>query len=283
MIKPLTDNQHIRTRQQAARNVIALAGRRPRRAQFQDHTPAAYPPAFTRAILALCLIVLAAAFTPSALRLYHLGSRVFGQAINHNTSQIAVGAATIATAELGAVLFSLALATLGTSRISKLLLLSAIGLTTAIALIGNVELALWGKHITAFACLEAIAPPLLVLADAFVLKEQALAEIKRRYANERAFREADAAWLSATQDPGKHPKFEQFWANALQAKFKARKNCPDLTKAQWRQLIFREMNADDWYTEPATGEEDTQPFDPFRAERITSNNGGQDTPALASR
>jgi len=62
-------------------------------------------------ISGLCLVLLLAAFTPSAIRLYVIGSQTFGQAVDNSVAMIAVGLATVLSAEIGQVVFSLALAT----------------------------------------------------------------------------------------------------------------------------------------------------------------------------
>jgi hypothetical protein len=63
--------------------------------------------------------------------------------------------------------------------------------------------------------LEAIAPPLLVLSTAYVLKEQMLEAIELRHANERAYQEAVNEWQGATINPDAHSRWMQFYANAL--------------------------------------------------------------------
>ena len=128
---------------------------------------------------------------------------------------IAVGIATVLTAEIGQVVFSLALATLGTTPSARRLLYSSMGIATAIALVGNVQVALPGHAESPFAWLEAIAPPLLVLSTAYVLKEQMLEAIELRHANERAYQEAVNDWQRATINPEAHSQWMQFYANAL--------------------------------------------------------------------
>jgi hypothetical protein len=54
------------------------------------------------------------------------------------------------------------------------------------------QVALLGHHPSVFAWLEAIAPPIIVLATAYVIKEQILEAIEVRHANEQAFQ---AAWM----------------------------------------------------------------------------------------
>lgn len=121
-LQPLTQEQRQYARRAAHEAVIRAAGPQPRREHFQHSTISKYPPTVTRLITALCLILLLAAFTPSAIRLYGIGSQTFGQSVDSSLAMKAVGIATVLSAEVGQVVFSLALATLGTSRSSRRLL-----------------------------------------------------------------------------------------------------------------------------------------------------------------
>jgi hypothetical protein len=209
----------------------------------------------TKLINALCIVLLLAAFTPSAIRLFVIGSETFGAAVPDNLAMIAVGIATVLTAEIGQVVFSLALATMGTTASARRLLYASMGIATAIALVGNVQVALPGHMDSPFAWLEAIAPPLLVLSTAYVLKEQLLESIEMRHANERAYQEAVNLWLTATADPESHPHWMQFYANALRdairkANSRRKDALAELTTADWHALIYRELQADNWYAQP---------------------------------
>jgi hypothetical protein len=115
--------------------VIRQVGEHPVRAHFDRYTASRYPPAVTRLITLLCIVLLLAAFTPSAIRLYVIGSQTFGVAVPDALAQVAVGIATVLTAEIGQVVFSLALATLGTSPGTRRLLFVSMGIATAIALV----------------------------------------------------------------------------------------------------------------------------------------------------
>ena len=86
----------------------------------------------------------------------------------------AVGLATVLSAEVGQVVFSLALATLGTSKSSRRLLYTSMAISTILSMVGNIQISLPRHTNSPFAWLEAIAPPVLVLSTAYVLKEQAL-------------------------------------------------------------------------------------------------------------
>lgn len=254
-LKPLTQEERQNAQVAAQQAVMRAVGERPLREAFNRHTASRYPPSVTKLINGLCIVLLLAAFTPSAIRLFVIGSETFGAAVPDNLAMMAVGIATVLTAEIGQVVFSLALATMGTTASARRLLYASMGIATAIALVGNVQVALPGHMDSPFAWLEAIAPPLLVLSTAYVLKEQLLDSIEMRHANERAYQEAVNLWQSATADPESHPHWMQFYANALRAAIRKANNrrkdaLTELTTADWRALVYRELQADNWYSQP---------------------------------
>ena len=254
-IKPLTQEERQLAHAAAEEAVMRDIGERPQRDHFNHHAAYRYPPMVTKLITGLCIALLLAAFTPSAIRLYVIGSSTFGAAVPYELPMVAVGIATVLTAEVGQVVFSLALATLGTTPSARRLLYASMGIATAIALVGNVQVALPGHTDSPFAWLEAIAPPLLVLSTAYVLKEQMLEAIEQRHLNERAYQEAVNDWLRATVSPEAHPRWMQFHANALRdtlrkANSRRRETLDGLTQRDWRALVFRELQADSWYEAP---------------------------------
>lgn len=254
-IKPLTQEERQNAQVAAQQAVMRAVGERPLREAFDRHTASRYPPFVSKLINWLCIVLLLAAFTPSAIRLFVIGSETFGGAVPDHLAMIAVGIATVLTAEIGQVVFSLALATLGTTPNARRLLYTSMGIATAIALVGNVQVALPGHMHSPFAWLEAIAPPLLVLSTAYVLKEQLLDAIETRHANERAYQEAVNLWQAATLDPESHPHWMQFYANGLRdaiRKVNSRRKdaLENLTTANWRALVYRELQADNWYAQP---------------------------------
>ncbi|MFW5696628.1 MAG: hypothetical protein ACOCXR_02465 [Phototrophicaceae bacterium] len=254
-IKSLTQDERQSAQASAQQAVMRAVGERPLREAFDRHTASRYPPSVTKLINGLCIVLLLAAFTPSAIRLFVIGSETFGGAVPDHLAMLAVGIATVLTAEIGQVVFSLALATMGTTASARRLLYASMGIATAIALVGNVQVALPGHMHSPFAWLEAIAPPLLVLSTAYVLKEQLLIAIETRHANERAYQEAVNLWQSATVDPERHPHWMQFYANALRdairkANSRRKDALAELTTADWRAMVYRELQADNWYAQP---------------------------------
>jgi hypothetical protein len=251
-IRPLTQEQRQAARKAAQDAVIRAIGIKPTREQFTYPTISKYPPAITRLISGLCLVLLLAAFTPSAIRLYVIGSQTFGQAVSSSVAMTAVGLATVLSAEVGQVVFSLALATMGTSQSSRRLLYSSMAISTILALTGNIQIALPGHTQSPFAWLEAVAPPLIVLSTAYVLKEQVLESIEQRHADERAFREALAEWQTDTANPEDYPQWVQVYANALRdalrkANNRRQETLSQMTRDDWRVAVTREMEADLWY------------------------------------
>lgn len=192
----------------------------------------------------------------------------------------AVGFATVLSAEIGQIVFSLALATLGTSQSARRLLITSMAITTIISLAGNVQTALPGHENSPFAWLESLAPPLIVLATAYVIKEQILEAIEVRHANERAYQAALDDWKIATSTPENHPAWSQFHANALQdtlrkANARRKEILDQLTIEDWRIAVGREMRADRWYQDAGQDEGGTFPLSPAM-ELVTASRNGND-------
>lgn len=286
-LRPLTQEQRQSARKAAREAVVRAIGPKPTREHFNYATISKYPPSVTRLIFLLCLVLLLAAFTPSAIRLYVIGSQTFGQAVSNDVAMTAVGFATVLSAEIGQIVFSLALATLGTSQSARRLLITSMAITTIISLVGNVQLALPGHENSPFAWLEALAPPIIVLATAYVIKEQILDSIEIRHANEQAFQTALDDWRLVTAMPEDHPSWMQFYANALQdalrkTNARRRETLSQMTVEDWRLAVGGEMRADMWYQNAESDNGLSQPF--FHAvETITeSSNGNGSHPKVSA-
>jgi hypothetical protein len=82
-LRPLTQEQRQTAHQAACQAAMRALGPKPIREQFTASTISKFPISLTRLISFLCLVLLLAACTPSAIRLYVIGSQTFGQAV-HN-------------------------------------------------------------------------------------------------------------------------------------------------------------------------------------------------------
>ena len=260
-LRRLTESDRLDAADIAKRNVIRAMGDKPLRREFDDFTASQYPGWVSLLIMVLCILALVAAFVPSAIRLYQIGSQTFGYSISHTTSKSAVGISTVILAETAVVLFSLALAVIQPSKSSRRLLFGSMGIASAIALVGNAQIALPGHWRNPFAYLEALAPPVLVLSVSWVLKEQLLYAVARRHANEQAYQTAVADWSAATSEPERSPRWPGSYANALRqvlmdvngrgtGAMRRRELMAALTAEDWRALVYREMQADEWYHDP---------------------------------
>jgi hypothetical protein len=162
-LRPLTQEQRQGARQSAREAVLRVIGPKPVREHFAGETISRYPAFVTRLITFLCLILLLAAFTPSAIRLYVIGSQTFGQAVPNQTAKNVVGLATVLSAEVGQVVFSLALATLGASVVPAACSMPVCSVDRSLC--GQRQLSLIDHAQSLFGWLEAIAPPLVVLVN----------------------------------------------------------------------------------------------------------------------
>lgn len=258
-INPLPDETRLDAQARARAIVLKAAGEPPHRDQYQHLTASKYPIWVNRLIIALCVFVLVAAFIPSAIRLYAIGSQTFAQAISDSASATAAGIAIVIMAETAQILFSLAAAILNnSSKTSRRLLYASMAAATILALVGNAQVSLPGHWTNPFAYLEALLPPLLVLSTAYVLKEQMLQAIEQRHSNERAFQEALNNWKTASSQPEKHPRYMPALANALRDAIrdanskgtgsKARQELmSQLETIHWKALVQRELIAENWY------------------------------------
>ena len=275
-MRPLTQDERLQARQKARAHVVAVIGTRPSRDEFSERSVSRYPHYVMYSIIGLCLIALMAAFTPSAIRLYHIGSETFLQSIDHQPSARIVGLSIVLMAELSQVVFSLSLAILGTSRTSRYLLYFGMFIATLIALVGNAQVALPDHWQNPFAWLEALAPPLIVLSLSYILKEQMLQTIETRHTNEVAFQEVLREYEALAGKPEEHPAWMRYYANSIRdelMKANRRKKSLDINAIPvtgWRVLVSREMQAEDWFSsgvvvaaEPQKGGEVRERINPF--------------------
>ena len=160
-------------------------------------------------------------------------------------------------------------------------------IATTVSLVGNVQISLPGHAHSPFAWLEAIAPPVLVLSTAYVLKEQVLNAIERRHADERAFQAALTDWQTTTANPEEHPQWTQFYANALRdalrkANNRRQETLNQMSQETWRVAVTREMWAERWYEQPKQDETLIEAQSPAIGALIASRNGNSPKVAVAA-
>ena len=295
----LTEAQRIEARDRARKNIVDRIGKRPDRADFEQHTASKYPPYVVTAITLVMVLLLAFAFMPSAMRVYRIASSTFGRAIPNTTQETIAGVSFVALAELATLGFVVAAGVLDVTRRTKILLYAAAIASTMIAVIGNIQIAIehgpgafdWFTGWLAtfgydpFAGLEAVAPPILTLIAGLVLEEITLASIQRRHANERAYQDALAAWTADTAEPEDHPQWRIVYAHALKAALlnantakgtgrglsERRAIVNGMTDQDWRRLVLAELHADDWLLGDAAAGGDGAHLHPLSASPVTGD------------
>lgn len=254
-MRALTHEERLEAKQIAAQN---LAGKRPERKAFEHHTQSKYPPETQRTILWLAGIVLFAAFATSAIRLYDAGYRTFYESMPDHISAVIAGIAVVLLAESGQIVFSIALVTMEARGRAAWILNGGAALSTVIALVGNVTTAqplqADAMH-GAFAWLEALVPPVLVLGVAYVLKGRLLEGVLLRHADNEAYAAAVLDWEQKLAGAEQHAAWGRFYVHALRdalmranARGKARDARNMLDDNAWRALILRELRSETAFT-----------------------------------
>lgn len=235
----------------------------PELAHFQRTAQGKYPPSVTRTITALCALMLAAAFVPSAMRLHLVGAEGFALVFDHATTVYVAALCIVLMAETGQVIFSLAAATNAETRTQRWGLGAGALICTAIAITGNAVAV--GNHAFdhAFAFLETFAPPILVLITSQILKTQMLHAVEARQHAQTQYAHAYATWQTQTEsaerlwqaaydDATQHTAWDRTLANNLKdalrsANKQSKAVLRELTAADWFALVLRERNAEEWY------------------------------------
>lgn len=231
--------------------------------QFERSAIARFPAWVTRTITALCVVMLTAAFLPSAIRLHAVGLATTGITMTHEMSMYVIAICGVFIAETGQIVFSLAAKTNAETLSQRRGLWAGALVCTCFALTGNAVAV--GTHATdnAFAFLETFAPPVLVLITAQILKTQMLHAIEARYSAKTAFKvaletwesqnkAARDAWQAAYTNAHADGTWDRTLANALRdalrsANRQSKAVLRELTPHDWHALVMRERNAEEWY------------------------------------
>ena len=274
-LPPLEENDRLDARAQAKQYVIRSKGTQPTRDQFSQAEISEYPAWMNLAGAIMLLIVFAASSIITMFRLYIAGHTIAFAATHEDLVAEISGGATPIMAEFMVVTSAIAVYLYFRGR-ERLLMAVPITVGLAVAFVGNWETtdpdSIWGY-------LDTIAPPLAVLSTAIIGERILLQTIRQRHANERAYKEALTTWQRVTAQPEADSQYPRFYALAIQEiarrKFGRRTVFKNLTRADWRLYVHRELQANDWFAdldqgEPQVGEEDTKEATPFQSGRATS-------------
>ena len=257
LIQPLSDEQRLEARERAAKLTLKAVGDQPRRENFINTNIGKYPLWFTRFVAGLMAVVFIAAGMPSLFRLYSAGRDYFMHGINDNLQASIVGFSTFLLAESLVILSTIAARVYFTGR-ARYIFVVPVLMGLAMALVGNWTVV---QPKDLFSWLETLIPPFTVLFVALIGERLILESLETRHANEKAYQEALVSWQLATHAPEDHPRFSSALANTLRDALRITNSegtgasrrkelLAALTTEHWKALVYRELQADNWYATP---------------------------------
>jgi hypothetical protein len=106
-----------------------------------------------------------------------------------------------------------------------------------------------------------LVPPFTVLFVALIGERLILESLETLHANEKAYQEALICWQTAAHAPEQHPRYASVLANTLRDALRLangegsgatrRKELMSaLNTEHWKALVYRELQADNWYATP---------------------------------
>lgn len=234
---------------------------------FVRTTQSKYPAWVSNTVTGLSLVMVGAAFIPSAIRLHAIALATNLTATQHVQSAYVSALCTVLLAETGQIAFSVS-AAFAKSRLAKVALNAGSIICLAIALSGNASAMGTLALGSVIAFLETFAPPILVVITANILKSQFLNAIAEREAAHVAFIAAHSQWTQTEQQQRDawqyiydhaetHSQWEKALVNALRdalrsANRQSKAVLRELTTQDWIALVVRERNAEEWWTQPVS-------------------------------
>lgn len=264
-INPLLDEQRLSAYDSARRRIAGIEptqGDAPQLANYYANAFRKYSPATEATIMRVTNIVMFAAFTPSALRIFIAGFEASVHAIPAFEAAIVIGLMSVILAESGQIAFTLA-ASVTQGRVLRASLWIAAAICTLLALVGNAHVVRPWHNGSAFAWLETFAPPILVLIAANVRKAQVLNANAERFDAQQKYTDAlklwqsdydtqRRAWETAFASAHLDAAWDRTLANVLRdelrkANRQSKAVLRELTTQDWRALVLRERAAEEWW------------------------------------
>jgi hypothetical protein len=255
-------------REQAGQDILRHKSNKPQPEQFRIEQITRFDPKTTRVIRWFMVLLMFAAFFPSAYRVASLANQTFGA--SGSLLNALAAASFVALAEIGMIGFSLALGGLNLDRAGRLMMRFAALSSVCVALLGNIQFAVSYKPEIAlnwftswlsltthdpFKFIESTLPPLLVLFAATVLKYQILEDTQLRHESNIRYQKALEDWQTVNRNPEDDPNFTQVYAQYLKSayieRFKrhSRLNVRLFTDKVWNVVVTRELKQDKWFHE----------------------------------
>ncbi len=250
-IKPLDVERREHAKQRAVSAIVKSYGEKPQRQDFEQDHFEMLPPEVKKLVTRIFIAIVVSLFPLSAIRLFVMGSASFDR--HPSLVQIVAGIATVCAAEISILGFSLATSTFATTARSKRMMFIGIGAAGLFALVANLEYSRPWEHTQAFLWLESTVPVVLFVIGSMALERRFLYAVQERHRVSREYDRALAEWKALTADATSHPKWLQFYANALrdeiyrQSRGAAREALNDFDRQDWIDVVQREIDADNWF------------------------------------
>lgn len=268
-VRQLTEDQRIKARQKAREQIVARYGKMPVREDFLQHGYSEYPAWLVKLSALMLLIVLMAGAGMSSYRVGRAGYDNFSEAVNSKGLAVIAGISTALLAEFTIITSTMVGQILLKDKKLRRLLIIPISLGVLVTITGNAYITL--PHLknvaltdvrAVWAILETIAPPVVNIVAAWLLKHLALASIADRRASELAYLGALDQWRQATSDPESMSGWIEAYGRALRdaiirANARGRKAAEKraalqgLSRESWIELVSRELEADRWFSDLA--------------------------------
>lgn len=250
-IKPLDVERREHAKQRAVSAIVKSYGEKPQRQDFERDHFERLPPEVTKLVTRIFVAIVVSLFPLSAIRLFVMGSASFDR--HPLLVQIVAGLATVCAAEISILGFSLAMSTFATTPRSKRIMSVGVGAAGLFALVANLEYSRPWEHTQAFLWFESTVPVVLFVIGSMAVEWRFLYAVQERHRVSREYGRALSEWKALTADPTSHPKWLQFYANALrdeiyrQSRGTARDALNDFELQDWIDVVQREIDADNWF------------------------------------
>jgi hypothetical protein len=251
----LNDEQRMAAAERARTLVMRSLGAEPQWDMYRRAEVGRYPGWVMRVVGVLMGLVFLASAAPSLFRLFTAGRNYFLQGIDDHGQAVIVGVSTFLLSEFLIILSTISAKIFFEGR-GRFIFIVPVVLGLAMALVGNWTVV---QPHDLFSWLETVVPVSTVLFVAVIGERLLLEAVERQHQAKRAYAEALDKYKRATHDPEAHPKYKQFWANQIKREIIAvnskgaggqarREYLATITPDQWRDLVNRELTAQDWYT-----------------------------------
>lgn len=269
-INALTQEQRDEAYDSAKRRI---AGKRPQLSDFQANTREDMPRLLSVAITAMVIMVLVAAYIPSAMRIYKAVNDT-GDYIGNETQSAIIAVCAVLIAEIAQLAFTMYAGRVETTSDKRMLYALAFA-CVLFAYVANYHVTKPHERGELIVWLETFLPPTLALGAANIMKTQMLHGIRTRRAADNAFKDALSAWDRNYENASQVAQWDRTLANALRdairnANKASKAVLRELTTEDWRALVIRERMAEDWYDEGANAVTQLQSNAPSQTQIPTS-------------